>query len=92
MKKSYVELKEERKRVINKHLNTLKEEGKIKDWYFNKYQYWQGIPYIELNNGRKIPLAKTYLYLGSLGVTTIYDTKRNIIKRITDTIINEIYE
>ena len=94
MKKSYVELKEERKRAINKHLNNLKENKVIKEWYYDKYEYWQGIPYVVLNDGRKVALAKTFVYKGSLGVSTIYDIKRIDIvrKRLSNVLIKGFYE
>lgn len=63
------------KSKINKYLDELVEKGEIKEWYLDKFQYWDGVPYIILNNGKKVALAKTFLYYGSLGLGCVYNFK-----------------
>ena len=81
------------KEKINKYLSELVKNGEIKDWYLDKFNYWDGVPYIELNNGKKVALAKTYLYLGSLGISTPYSLKNLSYakEKIRNTIKEEQY-
>lgn len=81
------------KEKINKYLDELVKNGEIKDWYLDKFNYWDGVSYIELNNGKKVALAKTYLYLGSLGISTPYSLKnlRYAKEKIRNAIKEEQY-
>lgn len=79
---------------INKYLDELVKEGVIKEWYFDNFQYWQGISFIQLNNGKKVPLAKTNYYMRSLIVKTIYDYKNitYVKEKIQNTIENGYFD
>lgn len=77
------------KEKVNNYLKEMVKEGVIKSYYLDKYDYWQGVPYIELNNGRIIALAKTYFYMRNLCLKTIYDYKNmTYIKEKISDIIN----
>lgn len=56
-------------------LKKLKKEGKIKDYGFEEYLYWNNIPVIYFNNGGYIYLAKTHSESGTTNVWTLEDLK-----------------
>ncbi len=89
-------LKEQKKRRerINNYLKALVEKGIIKRFYMDTWEYWSYVPFIELNNGKKIALAKSYLYKGSLGIKTIYNYENMTyaILKIKDTMDNEYFK
>ncbi len=79
--------KETKQRIILNYIKQLKEEGKIKDYGFDTYSYWDCIPYIETEKGlMRIFLAKRYIYYGSACIKTIYDYKdwKKVINTILD--------
>ena len=79
---------------ICNYLEELKEEGKIKDYGWGRFQYWDGVMCITLNNEEDVFLAKTYFYIGSLGISTIKDLKNfsYIKQKINETIENGFYK
>lgn len=77
---------------INKYLDELVKEGVIKEWYLDKFNYWDGVPFIELNNGKKLALAKTDYIMRSLVIKTIYDYKNmTYVKEKIENVINNGY-
>ena len=50
----------------------IKKETIIQDWGFDKYNYWNGVIYIVINDN-KIFLCKTFYYNRNLCLKTIYD-------------------
>lgn len=83
------------KRIFN-YLKQLKEEGKIKDYGFETFQYWDNIPYIELEKANCLMfLCETYNANGALSIKTIDKFKdyKRVINRIIDNqkILEEYY-
>ncbi len=72
----------DKKQKINNMLKNYKRDGLIKDYGLTNFSYWQSVPYIELNNGNKIILAKTEFIYKSLGIKTIYDYNVTYIKDV----------
>lgn len=58
------------------------KKGLIKDYDFTTYNYWQGVPYILLNNGNEIILAKIFYTYNSLAIKTIYDYNINYVNNV----------
>lgn len=82
------------KEKINNYLRKLVEEGKIKEFYLDKFNYWDYVPFIKLNNGKDVVLAKTFYYMNNLCIRTIWDYK-NITyarRKIEEIIKNEYFE
>lgn len=79
---------------INKYLEELKKNNIINNFYYGKFNYWDGVPYIVLNNGKSIALAKTYFCYRSLGIKTIKDYKNitYIKQKIKKTIENGYFK
>lgn len=69
-----LEKRKEFERKIVKYLKQLKEEGKILDWEYRNYKYWNHVLAIQLTNGNWFWLAKTYIYMHSLHIYTIQDS------------------
>lgn len=74
---------------VDNILKEYKEKGLIKDYGFGKFDYWNNIPFIILNNEEKIFLVKESLYFSNLTITTIYDynidyIKNKYLKKILD--------
>lgn len=61
-------------KIVN-YLKDLEKEGKIKEFYYDNYNYWQGVPFVKLNNGKEVALVKTFYYSRSLCIKTIFDYK-----------------
>lgn len=79
---SYVEKQKNKRQKINNILEKYVKKGLIKDYDFAKYNYWQGVPYILLNNGNEIILAKTFYTYNSLAIKTIYDYNINYVNNV----------
>lgn len=79
---------------IDNYLENLVKEGKIKEFYLDKFNYWDFVPFIKLNNNKTIVLAKTFYFINNLCIKTIWDYK-NITyakRKIEKTIKNEYFE
>lgn len=77
----------ERKKV-NEIIRKYVEEGKFDDFYFDRCDYWEGVPYVNIY-GEKIALAKTFYYMNASNIFTIYDYKTiRSVKQMLDTIVN----
>ena len=82
------------KEKINNYLRKLVEEGKIKEFYLDKFNYWDYVPFIKLNNDKEVVLAKTFYSTNNLCIRTIWDYK-NITyarRKIQEVIENEYFE
>lgn len=70
------------------YLLKLKKDGKIKDFGVDKFNYWQNVPFLLLNNNCKIFLADTFYSNNSLCIKTICDYSMQYIeKRYIKTIL-----
>lgn len=70
----------------------LKEEGRIKTWYWANWRYWNNVPQIELNNGALVTLAEEYCYMGSKCIRTLESKSKKEINKIINKILeNEKY-
>lgn len=78
---------------ISSYLRDLVDEGKIKDFGTKPFEYWQGVPYIELNNGKEVVLATTFYYRNNLCIKTIWDysTLKYAKEKIIHTIESEVF-
>lgn len=65
------------KEEVRKYLEELVKEGVIKEYYLDKFNYWNGVPFIKLNNGNKVALAKTQYIRRSLVIKTIWEYKNS---------------
>lgn len=74
-----------------KVLKEFKENGKIKDYGFEEYRYWQGIPVIYLNNGGHIFLAKIWCRDGATNIYTLdkLETEKEIKDKLEKILIEE---
>ena len=73
---SYIEEKRKRIRRVNEYLKKLIEEGEIKDYFYDDFDYWEGILYIKLNNDDNVVLAKSFFNGQNQScLVSIYDCK-----------------
>lgn len=81
-----IEKVEKHRKKIIQLLKTYEEEGKIEEYGYGRYSYWINVPYVRIED-QKIFLGKPYTYLGSAGITTIYDYTLNGAKNMIENII-----
>lgn len=88
---------EEKRKIAINYLKKLKQDKKIEDYGFEKWSYWDNVPYIEIN-GKQVFLAKTFYYLRNLCIKTIFDYKskqgmENFVKKCIEEnrIITDIF-
>ena len=55
---------------IKNYLNQMIKEGKIKDWHYGKYNYWNDVRFLDFDNGH-IALCFQKLVKGDLCMTQI---------------------
>lgn len=78
--------------ILKNELNKMVEAGKIKDWGFGNYEFWQNVVYVEKNNGKKVFLAKSEINrrLRSRQLKVVNDYKNiTMMKNKVIQIINE---
>lgn len=73
-----------KKETVNKILDKMVETNKIKGYGAEKFEYWNNVPYVELENNEIVFLAETFYHMNALCIKTIYDysSKQSIINCI----------
>ena len=64
----------ENRKIVTNYLRKLLKERKIDSWGYDKWQYWNCVPFIEVQ-GQKVFLAKSFYYARQLCIKTIFDYK-----------------